>query len=392
MHQCIVFPRYAHVDIDDARMIVRRRIPWVVIATLVLLACVSSSTSVKLRKLRKRPTRAPYQQSRIAPVIIKVIHNYADDEFAHGAPSNCTRGNCGNARDKFSSDIDETLSEQDNFLPDEESFRYIVYPKKYEHFVSRKHAGHRYRREAASNATSDRTVMIGGDGNDASDALKNKRKLKKIALQRTSGKRAKIKDPPKSSSRTKRNVGSDYLVQRNASDYYAQRRAVMERYYARQREINARYANRTADSITRLRYNGVSQHQPAAQRARTTHNATRFRIEYPGHPNKNSTTESTTPRYPRIDRTYSRETLSNRIPIELSNRRDIIPENDLDSKSDANSAQNRSNIERNALNYFTTTTPCGPLSGTVAPKTRQKSKNCGRTEEGPEEGSPAVSD
>lgn len=259
------------------------------IAALILLACISFSASVKLRKLRKRSTTTR------SPVIIKVIHKYSDDEFTHDVLSNCTHNNCESARDKFSSDTDETLFEQDNF-----------------------------------------------------------QKLKIIS---------------KSSSRTKRNLESDYLARRNTSDYYAQRRAVMERYYARQREINARYANRTAGSITRLRYNGVSYP--------VTNNATRFRIEY-GYPNKNSTTESTTSRYPRIDLMDSRETLSNRIPTELNNRRDITPESDSDFKFDANFVQ-RSNIQRSALNYSTTS--CGPTSGTIAPKTRQKSKTCNETTE-----------
>jgi hypothetical protein len=189
------------------------------------------------------------------------------------------------------------------------------------------------------------------------------------------GKRTKF-NLSKSLSRNikKRNIENDYLARRNASDYYAQRRAVMERYYARQREINARYANRTTDNIMRLRYNGVPQRSPM------TNNATRFRIEY-GYPNnKSSTTERMISRYPRINLMDSRETLSNRIPTELSNRRDIAPENDLDSKSDIDVVQSRSNIERNVLNYFTTTS-CGLLSGTVAPKTRQKSKHCSDTEE-----------
>jgi len=208
------------------------------IALLVLLASVSSSTSLKLRRPRKRPTLRVPQQSRLGPVIVRVIHKYADESV-----SNCTDPACRDTRDRLDLDAIEALSEQDNFLPEgQESLRYIVYPKKYEHFVSKKHTGHgsRYRRR----------VDLGSEGN-ASKALRSesKAKLKKVALLKTS-KRVWTKEPAKSLSEASRNRRSidGNSSRRNASDYYAQRKAVMERYYARQREINARYANRTSNA------------------------------------------------------------------------------------------------------------------------------------------------
>ncbi|RLU19335.1 hypothetical protein DMN91_007892 [Ooceraea biroi] len=314
-------------------MIVRHRTPWMIgvtIALLVLLASISSSTSMKLRKPRKRPTPTiPHQQSRVGPVIIRVIHKY-NDELARGKSPNCTGGICKNAHNKL--DLDEALSEQDNFLPDQESLRYIVYPKKYEHFVSKKNTGHgsRYRRYVAlpepidlSNA-SDHAVLD-RDGN-VSKALRseNKAKLKKVTLLKAP-KRVWIKEPSKSlsePSRTRRSLDGNFS-RRNASDYAAQRRAVMERYYARQREINSRYANRTS-------------------------NATLFRLGLE-QPNRNWTTRNGTVFRPpvRINPIY-------------------------------NESRTISSVQRNTLDHYVTPTPCTniSLSGTFAPKTLRHVKDC----------------
>lgn len=180
-------------------------------------------------------------------------------------------------------------------------------------------------------------------------------------------------------SRTRRNDAGDYTTRRNASDYYAQRRAVMERYYARQREINARYANRTS-SISGSKFNDVaSQHRPV------TRNATLFSLDgHETYPDKDSRDISATFRYPyiRVEPIYNNESWSNRISIEPPNdRRDIAPENNLGFKSDADLSQARSsdNIERNTLDYYVTPTPCTnvSLSGTFAPKARIKhAQNC----------------
>ncbi|EFN61847.1 hypothetical protein EAG_10754 [Camponotus floridanus] len=169
-------------------------------------------------------------------------------------------------------------------------------------------------------------------------------------------------------SRTRRNHVGDYTL-RNTSDYYAERRAIMERYYARQREINAQYANRTSSILGSRRNNVASQHRPM------TRNATLLNLglEYP---NKNSKDRATL-RYPyiRIDPLYGNESWDNGISIESDNRGDIAPETNFGFKSDANLSQTRntSNLERNALDYITPT-PCTnvSLSGTYAPKVHTK--------------------
>lgn len=352
-------------------MIVRHGTLWV-ITVLVLLASVSFLESVKLRKPRKKTTtRIPYQQSRLGPVIIRVMHKYND--LAHSSPGGCTNGNCRKAHNRFNLDVNEAISEKDNFLSDEESLRYVVHPEKYEHFVLRKNTGHanRYRRDSASSGlhssnASDHTVIDRG-----SDTSKVSRNFTRVPLYKT---RIYARDLSRSLNevdRMRRSVAADYSSRRNDSDYYAQRKAVMERYYARQREINARYANRT-NVIPRLEYNDVS-HRSA------TSNAASFNFGRV-YPNKDSTTrDSTTFRHPstKVGPIYSNESRY-KIPTEGDSRRNFTTEIDpgnLDFKSDADLSQTRSsgNIERNALDY-PTPTPCTNLSssGTFAPKTRPK--------------------
>jgi len=472
-------------------MIVRHETLWA-IAVLVLLASVSFSESVKLRKPRKRTTtRTPYQQSRIGPVIIRVMRKYTDDGFTRGASNDCTNGNCRDAHDKFNFDVNKAISEENNFLSDVESLHYVVHPEKYEHFVLRKNTGHnRYKRdftfitfiELPSSNTSDHTVIDrGGDASEvknvnkgnftrvplyridryrrdfskllsersrtrrdlavdnfsrrnnsdyyasevtknvnkgnftrvplyridrytrdfskplsetsrtrrslavdyfsrrnnsdyyASEVTKNANKgnFTRVPLYRIDRYTRNFSKSLSETSRTKRNLAVDYFSRRNDSDYYAQRKAVMERYYARQREINARYANRT-NFIPRLEHNDVSQHRPA------TSNVTLFNLGRV-YPSKDSSANSATFRYPstKIDPIYSNESRYNEISTELDNRRNAIPESDLGFKSDADLSQTRSsdNIERNGLALdFITPTPCTNLSssGTLAPKTRLK--------------------
>ncbi|XP_011693077.1 PREDICTED: uncharacterized protein LOC105453071 [Wasmannia auropunctata] len=449
------------------RMIVRHGTTLWAIATLVLLASVSLSESVKVRKPRRRiTTRAPYQRSRIGPVIIRVMHKYPDDGFTSGASVGCTGDNCRNTHDKFNIDINEAISEKDNFLSDEKSLRYVVHPEKYEHFVLRKNTGHanrykrdssglhssnasdhavvdhsgdarkyvnkgnftrvplyridRYKRDSSglhsSNAT-DRTVVDCGDarknvnkGNftrvplhridrykrdssglhssnvtertvvDDGDVIKasrnvNKGNFTRVPLYRIDRYTRDFSQPLSQASRTRRrSLPVDYSYSRRNDSYYAERKAVMERYYARQREINARYANRTS-GIPRTEHNDVSQHRPA------TSNATLFNLGRV----YSTARDSVTFRYPsiKIDPIYSNESRYNKIPTELDSRRNVeIPETDLGFKSDAvDLSQTRSsaNIERNALDYFVTPTPCTNLSssGTFAPKTKLKhAKNC----------------
>ncbi|XP_018377228.1 PREDICTED: uncharacterized protein LOC108770243 isoform X1 [Trachymyrmex cornetzi] len=171
-------------------------------------------------------------------------------------------------------------------------------------------------------------------------------------------------------SRARRSLAIDYSSRRNDSDYYAQRKAVMDRYYARQREINARYANRTS-TTPRFKYNNV---------APTSNVFNLGRI----YSNIDSTARDTaTFLHPstKIDPIYSNESRYNKIPTELDNRRNFVPEIEPDFKSDTDLSQMRSsgNSERNALDYFVTPTPCTNLSsnGTFAPKTRPKqAQNC----------------
>lgn len=376
VHQYIDFLGARSFYTDIAKMIVRHGTLWA-IAVFVLLASVSFSESVKLRKPRKRTTsRTPYQQSRIGPVVIKVMHKYTDDGPARGASAGCINGNCRDAHDKFNLDGNKGISEKDNFLSDEESLRYVVHPEKYEHFVLRKNTGHanRYKRDSAlaeldSLNASDRTAI------DASKPPRNENKgnLTRLPLYRI--KHRRDSRPLSEVGRTRRSFAADYSSRRNDSDYYAQRKAVMERYYTRQREINARYANRT-NVISRLEHNDVSQHRPV------TSNASLFNLERV-YPSKNSTArDSMVFRYPsKIDPIYSNESRYNKIPTELDSRRNIAPEIDLGFKSDADLSQTRSsgNSERNALDLFVTPTPCTNLTGTFAPKTRSKPvKNCTR--------------
>jgi len=168
-------------------------------------------------------------------------------------------------------------------------------------------------------------------------------------------------------SRMRRSLAIDDSSRRNDNDYYAQRKAAMDRYYARQREINARYANRTS-TTPRLKYNNVSP----------TSNVTLFNLGRI-YSNKDSTARDTaTFLHPstKIDPIYSNESRYNKIPTELNNRRNFVPEIEPGFKSDTDLSQVRSsdNSERNALDYFVTPTPCTNLSsnGTFMPKTRSK--------------------
>ncbi|KYN30762.1 hypothetical protein ALC56_14573 [Trachymyrmex septentrionalis] len=358
-------------------MIVRHGTLWG-IAVLVLLASVSFSESVKLRKPRKRTTaRTPYQQSRLGSVIIRVMHKYSDDDLTRGASAGCTNGNCRNAHNKFHFEpVNEAMSEKDNFLSDEESLRYVVHPEKYEHFVMRKNSGHanRYKRDSTfselhSSNTDDHTVV----NRDASEVSKNQAEREEASLLIILRKGTivtvamQVKCQRTEVSRPSRSLAVDDSSRRNDNDYYAQRKAVMDRYYARQREINARYANRTS-TTPRLKYNNVSP----------TSNVTLFDLRRI-YSNKDSTARDTaTFLHPstKIDPIYSNESRYNKIPTELDNRRNFIPEIEPGFKSDTDASQMRSsgNNERNALDYFVTPTPCTNLSssGTFAPKTRPK--------------------
>ncbi|KYN08946.1 hypothetical protein ALC57_18912 [Trachymyrmex cornetzi] len=361
-------------------MIVRHGTLWA-IAVLVLLTSVSFSESVKLRKPRKRTTaRTPYQQSRIGSVIIRVMHKHSDDDLTRSASAGCANGNCRNVHNKFNFEpVNEAMSEKDNFLSDEESLRYVVHPEKYEHFVMRKNTGHanRYKRdytfsELRSSNTDDRTVV----NRDASEVSKNINKREEASLLIILRKETivtvamRVKYQKTEASRARRSLAIDYSSRRNDSDYYAQRKAVMDRYYARQREINARYANRTS-TTPRFKYNNV---------APTSNVFNLGRI----YSNIDSTARDTaTFLHPstKIDPIYSNESRYNKIPTELDNRRNFVPEIEPDFKSDTDLSQMRSsgNSERNALDYFVTPTPCTNLSsnGTFAPKTRPKqAQNC----------------
>ncbi|XP_018355014.1 PREDICTED: uncharacterized protein LOC108755991 [Trachymyrmex septentrionalis] len=215
-------------------MIVRHGTLWG-IAVLVLLASVSFSESVKLRKPRKRTTaRTPYQQSRLGSVIIRVMHKYSDDDLTRGASAGCTNGNCRNAHNKFHFEpVNEAMSEKDNFLSDEESLRYVVHPEKYEHFVMRKNSGHanRYKRDSTfselhSSNTDDHTVV----NRDASEVSKNvnkgnfTKKIYRLPLYKTvplnpfNRYTKNLSKSVSEASRTRRSLTVDHSSQRNDSD------------------------------------------------------------------------------------------------------------------------------------------------------------------------------
>ncbi|XP_020298002.1 uncharacterized protein LOC109862360 [Pseudomyrmex gracilis] len=332
-------------------IVVGRKTPWLigVIAMLVFLASISLSESLGcvksfrrdrfFRRSRMRIVDDDEERPVIAPVVIKMIE-HPDKRNESGVLSfNCTDDSCTTEDEKLDLDISKL---QDTLLPDEESLRYIVIPKKYEHFVSKKNTGsNRYKRDVKSNFT--------GTNSDTSKPLKNQSKIGRVPLYRSY---TRIVRPSTSSSevdRTKRSIDYYPSRARNASDYYAQRRAVMERYFARQREINARYANKTG-SIS-------------------SSNTTQLSFR---HLDKNAAEKDATFRHPsmKIDLIYNGNESRNTIPNKLDNRRNSIPETDLGFKSDPSLSQARSsdNVERNALEYYVT--PCPNISGTFAPKTR----------------------
>ncbi|KAL6266806.1 hypothetical protein P5V15_003637 [Pogonomyrmex californicus] len=364
-------------------MIVRHGTLWAIVMVLVLL--VSLSSSVKLRKPRKRltTTRIPYQQSRIEPVIIRVMHKYPDDGFHVG----CTKGKCRIAHGKHNVDVNKAISEEDSSLSDKEALRYVVHPKEYEHFVLKKNTGHgsRYKRDSAFpgshtlNAGNDVAIAGVTDANRTS-ANGNATGLVRVPLYRVD--KYRRVNP---THRTKRSLAADYFTRGNDSYYYAQRKAVMDRYYARQREINARYVNRTG-GIPRPERNDVSQHRPVMS------NASLFEFGYANeYANKDPTTrDSGTFRYPfvKLDPIYSNESRYNGKSAELASRRNVAPEINLDFRSDADvpqSTRSSSDFEGNALDLFVTPTPCTniSLSGTFAPKTRESknAENCTQIEQ-----------
>ncbi|XP_011867879.1 PREDICTED: uncharacterized protein LOC105562009 [Vollenhovia emeryi] len=360
------FPWRALVDTRRvAEMIVRRGTLWAAVAVLVLLASVSSSGSVKLRKPRKRTTtRIPYQQSRTGPVVIRVMHKYADDGVARGASGGCANGNCNG---KFHLGANEAMSEEDNFLSDEESLRYAVHPERYEHFVLRKNTGHagRYRRDSAPAGSQPPTDLDRG----AVPRNETRGNVTRVPLHRIDRARGLAE-----SVRARRSLAADYSSRRNDSDYFTQRKAIMDKYYARQREINALYAD-LMNIVPRSEHN-VSQYRPAS-----TGNATLFSLGRVSLGRNSTARDGAIFRHSptKLDPIYSNETRYNK--TELDNRRNVALDVDPGFKSDANLSEARSSgsAERSALDHIVTPTPCTNLSssGTFAPKTRPRhAKNC----------------
>lgn len=356
------FPRNGRVDVDDARMILRheasqRLLLFAAIALLVLLTTASSAKSRKPR--RWSATKVP---PNTGPVIVTVISKYPDDKRVyHAASTGCTE-HCGNTEGL---DVSGTRFEQDR--PDE---RYVVYPKKYEDFVSRKNARHasRYRRHVALSAivtnASDDLAAVERGASEPSGMNGSKGKLKKVTLYNDWHKRVKSKEARGNVGRARRSIAidGDRQSRRNTSDYYAQRRAVMERYYARQREINARYAanrtNRTDDA-------------PRGAQPSATRNATLFRF---GHEYLNGLLNATAGsgaafRHSSvtIDPLYSQENGNGR---SIATRLNVVPEVGRGLRFD------RGNV---SLDHYTTPATCAnaPLAGTFAPKARSKqARNC----------------
>ncbi|XP_011151025.2 uncharacterized protein LOC105190161 isoform X2 [Harpegnathos saltator] len=390
----------AHADTDDlASMTVRRgRSSWpiIAIAVLVLVASASSASgSAKFRKPRKwLTTKSPHSHSR--PMIVRVTDQLPDDELtlhsAKGIPD-CAGDSCRNAAAAF--DFGEARSSRNDLVPNE---RYIVYPKQYERFVSRKspggHHASRYKRyvvfsDIPSPNASD-IASIARPANTSETSPNDRVTLTRVPLYSTGyaqvrtrrslaagdnhpAQRNASETSPKdrvtltrvplyrtghAHLRTRRSLaaGDSYPARRNASDYYAERRAVMARFYARQRAIEARYGNLTSSPPSSD--NGTSREYPLAS------NVTLFRL----YPSKNSSASinRATFRQPSItiDPMYSN------LPVKRPDGRPVF----------GSRTWNNSNVDRQAVRYYyTTPVPCAnaSLSGTFAPKKRSKiADNC----------------
>ncbi|XP_014480725.1 PREDICTED: uncharacterized protein LOC106747589 [Dinoponera quadriceps] len=330
------------------RMIVRRGRSWVVLAlaTCVLVASLSASSG-PARFRRWWPTaKMPLWHTR--PTIVRVTDELLDDELMS---PDCTGDHCGDLR--VIPDLGGTR--RNELAPSE---RYVVYPKQYERFVSRKSPGHRANRHKRYVAFPETPLPNATDslatGRPANATSPNGDEIVRVPLYRT---RRQV-ETPAFTDRTRRSLADkDYPSRRNASAYYAERRAVMARFYARQREIRERYGvNRTNSSL-----------EDDKPRNEVASNVTLFRL-YPPRNSSLTDVDGATFRHPSItiDPVYSNN------PPAKPNERPVVPEADgrLEPR-----AWNNSSVERQAVRYYyTTPAPCAnaSLSGTVAPKKRSK--------------------
>lgn len=171
------------------------------IAIVVVLSDSITSTvkSVKSRKSRKRlmtKSGIPYQQQQsvAGPLIVKVIHNYYSDDV-HGVSFNntpfihrVTHLNLSN----YDNSNSTSNHGENNPLPKE---RYVVYPKKYENFVSKKSTRrvNRNRRNITLSDTSDHAGLDCDNGN-TTKVTKDKDTLSRNALRELVYRTTKIKN------------------------------------------------------------------------------------------------------------------------------------------------------------------------------------------------------
>lgn len=357
-------------------MIVRRGKAWaiVAIATFVLVASVSASRPVELSNPSATAKLSPHLTR---PVTARSIDRLLDDE-----PTPRYSAFPDRVGDTYESSI-----LRKNFVP---SRSYFVYPRNHERFAPSNSPEQpraiRYKRYVVLSDTHlpNDSATIDWPGANASEASQNGT-LTRVPLYNAqryfmireipqamqvahredpissfqTDDRAKEAQTLASSSRTRRSLlmntttVDDQPWRRNASDYYAERRAVMARFYARQREMEARYGNRT---------NSISKPDDAT--APETSDVTFFRL-YPSR-NSSPTDNRETFRNPSItiDPVYSN--LATKL-----DPRPVVQEADRRFQT---RLWNNSNIEGQVARYHTTPTPCAnaTLSGTLAPKKRSK--------------------
>lgn len=399
----------------------RSRAIIAIAAFVLIVANVSASGGAKLLNSRRWPvTRISHRHS--GPTIVRAADKALDDELAlRSASAECTKAICENARASF----DETRLNRNDFVPD------VVYPKQYERFVSRKNPGHRanrYKRYVVlsepipSNESDSATIgrpigeskvsqkdyevvriplvrsrrhietrrsltmdshaprnasdsaTIGQPASESEVSQKaDKDKLVRIPLVKsrrhieTRTASARSSDDAGRRRRSLAAARDSYPARRNASDYYAERRAVMARFYARQREIEARYGNRTSPNKPNPDDGASGIDQPA-----TRSNVTLFRL-YPARNSTSTDNNRATFRHPSmtIDPVYSN------LPVNLDGQQ-VVSEAE---RRFGSRAWDNSNIQRQAVGfYYTTPVPCenASLAGTFTPKKRSKNatSNC----------------
>ncbi|KAG7201180.1 hypothetical protein KM043_003970 [Ampulex compressa] len=161
----------------------------------------------------------------------------------------------------------------------------------------------------------------------------------------------------------------------NATDYYAQRRAVMERFYSRQREIAKRYGT-VSTSTARSSF----KHEPRKAISDVTDvSSTSTESSRQGYSNDERQTTGYIPG--KITADSSRPVFETEIPQKFNIVEQAVQSGRIDDRSneDANTFPPRSNVQREDLKVNPTSASCPniSLSGSFAPKTRRKSYGSG---------------